>query len=137
MDGRWSRRAVLPLAALAAMPEAVKAGASGNACPGGTPVAGYQPSANAKTFTGSGHRVSQPIALKAGLLVMQIDATGQGVISTSLLRYPSGELGFGPTLDGLPSAGSYADHVDAGNYVLTVESGGSWVITIDQPAGHG
>lgn len=94
--------------------------------PLGTPVPG------GRAFAGKGDVVSAPFPLRAGLVVVRLDATGEGEVAATLYDRAGERLAFGTKE--LPYAGTLADRVPAdGDYLLAVESDGAWRVTLDQP----
>lgn len=93
--------------------------------PLGTPVvAGLR-------FEGAGDVVSEPFPLREGLVVVRIEAQGEGEVAATLYDGRGTAMPFGTKE--MPYAGSLADGVsDDGDYVLAVRSEGTWSVVLEQ-----
>ncbi len=76
-------------------------------------------------FQGEGDVVSEPFGLRAGLLVARVVGRGAGEVQATLFTAGGKRIPFGAKE--LPYEGTLAESVpETGNYVLAVESEGSW-----------
>ena len=82
-------------------------------------------------FQGEGDVVSERFGLRAGLLVARVVGRGAGDLQVALFTAGGERIPFGAKE--LPYEGTLAESVpETGDYVLAVESEGSWSVTIEQ-----
>lgn len=93
--------------------------------PLGTPVS------EGMRFEGAGDVVSESFALREGLVVVRIEAQGEGAVAATLYDGRGKAMPFGTKE--LPYAGSLADAIpEGGDYVLAVRSEGTWSVVLEQ-----
>ena len=82
-------------------------------------------------FQGEGDVVSERFGLRAGLLVARVVGRGAGDLQVALYTAGGERIPF--DAKELPYEGTLAESVpETGDYVLAVESEGSWSVTIEQ-----
>jgi hypothetical protein len=138
-----SIRNLLPwLLVLLLVPAGVVAGQRATPAPDCPPVATtpvtlgtYELHGNVYTFTGTGKTVSQPFTLHQGLVIVSYNAKDPGGMLVVIHTYPDGSAIQGGVITvwnngtGMVAARTAQD----GEYVVQVESSGSWDIVIGQP----
>lgn len=82
-------------------------------------------------FAGRGDVVSEPFPLREGLVVVRLEAQGEGEVAATLYDARGKALPFGTKK--LPYAGSLADGIPGNDdYVLAVRSEGTWSVVLEQ-----